>query len=158
MDPFSLFLHLTISLPCVFCLSDLVLCPKVCLFHISSVLNHARASTCGCCVCGVCVGVVVWWWWCGVVVWWRGAGVVLVWCRCGAVVVVWWCGGGGVVRTWSLICVFVHTYQQLAPNYGSRVPVDTAPGPVPCTGSQKDYPSYSWISSLHEHSDVHHRR
>ena len=36
-----------------------------------------------------------------------------------------------VVRTWSLICVFVHTYQQLASNYGSRIPVDMAPGPVP---------------------------
>ena len=49
-----------------------------------------------------------------------------------------------VVRTWSLICVFVHTYQQLATNYGSRVPVDTAPSPVPV---------YRALKSLHLSQD-----
>ena len=45
-----------------------------------------------------------------------------------------------VVRTCSLICVSVHTYQQYAPNYGSRVPVDTAPGPVPVHRALKNHP------------------
>ena len=57
-----------------------------------------------------------------------GGGVCVRACVCvgagGGVVVV-------VVRTWSLRCVIVHTYQQLASNYGSRAPVNTAPGPVP---------------------------
>ena len=67
------------------------------------------------------------------------------------------------MRTWSLICVFVHSYQQHATNYGSRVPVDTAPGPVPVYRALKRLPvmpavrTDSWISSLQEHSEVHHR-
>ena len=44
-----------------------------------------------------------------------------------------------------------------APNYGSRVLVDTALGPVPVYRAPKSLPHGpdSWISSLHEHSDVH---
>ena len=51
-----------------------------------------------------------------------------------------------------------------APNYGGRVPVDTAPGPVPVYRALKNLPvvpavkTDSWNLSLRQHSDVHQRR
>ena len=51
-----------------------------------------------------------------------------------------------------------------ASNYGSRVPVDTAPGPVPVYRALKNLPfipaveADSWNWSLRHHSDVHPRR
>ena len=51
-----------------------------------------------------------------------------------------------------------------APLYGSRVPVDTAPGPVPVYRALKNLPlipavkTDSWNFSLRQHSDVHHHR
>ena len=48
-----------------------------------------------------------------------------------------------------------------APNYGSRVPVDTTPGPAPVCRALKNLPiipaveADSWNWSLQQHSDVH---
>ena len=47
--------------------------------------------------------------------------------------------------------MFVHTYQQHASNYGSRVFVDTAPGPVLV------YRAFKRLLLIPAHSDVHHR-
>ena len=55
-------------------------------------------------------------------------------------------------------------YNSPAPDYGSRVPVDTAPGPVPVYRELKILPlipavkTDSWNLSLRQHSDVHQRR
>ena len=46
----------------------------------------------------------------------------------------WWCGP---------VCIddmFVHTSKRLAPNYGSRVPVDTTPRPAPVCKALKTHP------------------
>ena len=65
---------------------------------------------------------------------WEGCGRV-VWCvgEGGSVGVVWWWWCGPV----CLKNVSVHTRQGDAPNYGSRVPVDTAPGPAPVCRAPK---------------------
>ena len=60
--------------------------------------------------------------------------------------------GGTVVRTWNLICVFVHTYQQHAMNWvaghlGVRLPATPPPllrpydggQPWPCACAQGPY-------------------
>ena len=62
-------------------------------------------------------------------------------------------------RTLVRCCSFLN-----APNYGSRVPVDTAPGPVPVYRAPKNLPlipavkTDSWNLSLRQHSDIHQRR
>ena len=49
-------------------------------------------------------------------------------------------GGGGGADVMLGVCVFVHTYQQNAPNYGGRVPVDTTPCPAPMCRALKNQP------------------
>ena len=104
----------------------------------------ARATRCEvrlylrCVVCRVCGGAVVRW---------------CVWC-------VWCVWSRREVYDMSLtIC-----HNSPAPNYGSHVPVDTAPGPASVCRALKirhlipAVKTDSWNLSLRQHSDVHQRR
>ena len=84
--------------------------------------GHARGQKPGCCGCGG-GGCCCWlWWWC-----W-------LWC--------WWCAGcgGGCGGSDTVLMTYLCRY---APTGGSRVPVDTTPGPAPVCRAQKNTQSSS---------------